>query len=74
MPAFGPISRRDLIAALRKFGFSGPHTGRGTHPTFMLKGDLVLKLPNPHQGDIGRDLLKQILDRAGITRDEWERA
>ena len=38
----------------------------------MVKGTLKLKLPNPHQGDIGRDLLKRLLDQAGITRDEWE--
>ncbi len=30
MPHPGPISRRDLIAALRQLGFSGPFA-RGNH-------------------------------------------
>jgi len=28
-------------------------------------------LPNPHQGDISRDLLARILRQAGISREEW---
>jgi predicted RNA binding protein YcfA (HicA-like mRNA interferase family) len=71
MPPFGPISRRDLIRALRSAGFDGPYSG-GKH-SFMLKGDLALTLPNPHQGEIGRDLLARILRQAGISRDAWER-
>ncbi len=71
MPAFGPISRQDLIRALREVGFDGPYAG-GRH-AFMIKGDLTLTLPNPHRGDIGRELLARILRQAGISRDEWER-
>lgn len=71
MPPFGPISRRSLIRALREAGFDGPYSG-GKHP-FMIKGDLALTLPNPHQGDIGRELLARILRQAGITREQWER-
>ena len=71
MPALGPISLRDLIRALRQAGFSGPYSG-GKHP-FMIKGELTLTLPNPHQGEIGRDLLARILRQAGISREEWER-
>jgi hypothetical protein len=70
MPAYGPISRRDLIEGLRKLGFRGPQGGKGKHPAFMVQGTLKLKLPNQHQGAIGRDLLKQILDRASITREQ----
>ena len=70
MPPFGPISRNDLIRALRQAGFDGPYSG-GKHP-FMIKGDLTLTLPNPHQGDIGRELLSRILRQAGISREEWE--
>jgi predicted RNA binding protein YcfA (HicA-like mRNA interferase family) len=29
-------------------------------------------LPNPHEGDIGRDFLARILRQAGIERDEWD--
>jgi hypothetical protein len=37
----------------------------------MMRGDRVLTVPNPHRGDISIDLLKRILDRAGVSRDEW---
>ncbi len=72
MPHYGPISRRNLINALRDLGFEGPETGTGDHPEFMVKGSLQLKLPNPHRGDIGVNLLGRILKQAGISRREWE--
>ena len=71
MPAFGPISRRELVAALRRLGFSGPFSG-GRHQ-FMQKGNVSVTLPNPHQSDIGRELLARILRQAGVTREDWER-
>jgi predicted RNA binding protein YcfA (HicA-like mRNA interferase family) len=71
MPAFGPISRKDLIHCLRRFGFDGPYSG-GKH-SFMIKGRLTLTIPNPHKGDIGRELLARILRQAGITRQDWEK-
>ncbi len=71
MPPFGPISRRDLIRCLKKAGFAGPYVG-GKHQ-YMVKGELKVALPNPHQIDIGRDFLARILRQAGIGRDEWER-
>jgi len=37
----------------------------------MKKGDLTIDLPNPHKQDIGIDLLKKILKRAEISREEW---
>ena len=70
MPHFGPISRRALIANLRRLGFSGPYPG-GKHQ-FMLKGTRSPIIPNPHRGDLSRDLLARILDEAGVSRDEWE--
>ena len=70
MPKFGPIQQKELIRNLRVLGFVGPYSG-GKHP-FMIKGDLVLTIPNPHRGDIGRDLLARILRQAGISRREWE--
>jgi hypothetical protein len=39
----------------------------------MVKGNLRLALPNPHQGEIGVELLVRILRQAGVSRDEWER-
>jgi predicted RNA binding protein YcfA (HicA-like mRNA interferase family) len=70
VPLFGPIKRADLIRGLRAAGFEGPYSG-GKHP-FMVKGDFTITIPNPHQGDIGRELLARILRQAGISRDEWE--
>jgi predicted RNA binding protein YcfA (HicA-like mRNA interferase family) len=71
MPPFGPIKRADLVHYLRQLGFSGPYSG-GKHQ-LMLKGDLSLHIPNPHQGDIGKELLARILRQAGIDRAEWEK-
>lgn len=65
-----PLSRSDLIRRLRGFGWTGPLAG-GRHQ-FMVKGSRQLIIPNPHnRADIGINLLKLILDEAGITRDEW---
>jgi predicted RNA binding protein YcfA (HicA-like mRNA interferase family) len=71
MPAFGPIKRKDLIKYLRELGFEGPFSG-GKHQ-FMIKSDITLRVPNPHQSDIGKELLSRILKQAGIARDEWEK-
>jgi predicted RNA binding protein YcfA (HicA-like mRNA interferase family) len=71
VPRFGPIKRRDLVGYLRKAGFEGPYSG-GKHQ-FMVKANVTLHIPNPHQGDIGRELLVRILRQAQISRDEWEK-
>lgn len=70
MPVAGPIKRKDLISFLKKLGFDGPYSG-GKHQ-FMVKENLRLTIPNPHQSDIGTNLLSKILKQAGITREEWE--
>ena len=69
MPGIGPIKRNELIKHLRKLGFSGPYSG-GKHQ-FMEKGDLTLRLPNPHKSDIGIGLLIRILKQAGIKKSDW---
>ena len=56
MPTFGPIKRRELINYLRQAGFSGPYSG--SKHQFMIKGHLRVSIPNPHKGDIGRNLLR----------------
>ncbi len=71
MPRFGPIKRRELIHYLKQCGFVGPYSG-GRHQ-FMIRGNLRIRIPNPHRSDIGRNLLKQILMEAGIETEEWER-
>ena len=70
MPRFGPIKRRDLIRCLRGAGFDGPYSGRKHQ--FMLKGEVTLRLPNPHQSEIGKELLSRILRQAKIDRKTCE--
>ena len=65
------VSRNELVRRLRELGFDGPYLSSGPHPYFMKKGDLTIDLPNPHKQDIGIDLLKKILKRAEISREEW---
>jgi predicted RNA binding protein YcfA (HicA-like mRNA interferase family) len=71
MPRFGPTKRKDLIYYLKQLGFEGPYSG-GKHQ-LMVKGDITIRLPNPHQGDIGKDLLARILRQAKIEKDQWEK-
>lgn len=70
MPRLGPISRRDLIRYLQQLGFEGPYSG-GRHQ-FMVRDGVTVRIPNPHQGDIGTELLVRILRQAGIGRGTWE--
>ncbi|MBI5594793.1 MAG: type II toxin-antitoxin system HicA family toxin [Elusimicrobia bacterium] len=65
-----PVSRRELIAKLREFGFTGPFGG-GKH-SFMVKGTLKLRIPNPHAKDIGVPLLRELLRQAGIVPTAWQ--
>lgn len=71
MPPFRAIKRRELIKALKNAGFDGPYIG-GKHE-FLVKGELRLTLPNPHQNEISRELLARILRQANLTREEWEK-
>ncbi len=71
MPAFGPLDRKQLISYLKQLGFSGPYSG-GKHQ-YLVRRELRLYIPNPHGGDITRELLGRILRQAGIDRDEWEK-
>ncbi len=70
MPPFTPIKWRDLVYYLKQVGFEGPYPG-GKHQ-YMVKDNLRLTIPNPHQGDISRSLLSKILRQARISREEWE--
>ena len=70
MPRFGPIKRKDLIRYLKKEEFEGPYSG-GKHQ-FMIKGDITLRIPNPHQSDIGKGLLERILRQANISKEKWQ--
>jgi predicted RNA binding protein YcfA (HicA-like mRNA interferase family) len=63
MPVFVPVKRQDLIRCLRQLGFEGPYAG-GRHQ-YLIRGEIKLALPNPHQGDISRDLLSRMLRQGG---------
>jgi predicted RNA binding protein YcfA (HicA-like mRNA interferase family) len=68
-----PISRRDLIKKFKALEFSGPYSG-GRHQ-FMSKGELKIRVLNPHKsGDISDSLQHEILRQAGITKEEWSKA
>ena len=69
MSKLGPISRRKLIQRLQEVGFDGPFFG-GRH-SYMSRGDVDVRIPNPHKGDISAALLARILHQAELTRDEW---
>ena len=71
MPVFGPVNRRDLLRYFRELGFEGPYSG-GNHQ-YMIRGQTRVRIPNPHQGDIGRGLLQRILKQAKVSKEEWER-
>ena len=71
MPRLGPVKRADLIRGLRQLGFEGPFSG-GKHQ-FMRMGDRTLRIPNPHQADIGPEILVRILRQAKIDLETWEK-
>jgi predicted RNA binding protein YcfA (HicA-like mRNA interferase family) len=71
MPPFGPVRRSELARAFRALGFGGPFSG-GKHQ-FMVRGSVTVRIPNPHQADIGRELLSRILRQAGVERGDWEK-
>ena len=63
------VTWRQLVERLRELGFEGPFQG-GKHP-YMVKGDVTLTIPNRRRDLVSVDLLQRILQRGGITRDEW---
>ena len=65
-----PVSRRELISRFKALGWNGPRSGG--HHQFMVKGSHKVRIPNPHQSDIGGSLVGEILRQAGITAEEWD--
>jgi predicted RNA binding protein YcfA (HicA-like mRNA interferase family) len=64
------IPWRKLVQKFRKLGFDGPYSG-GRH-LFMAKGGLKVHIPNPHEGDISKHLLLEILRQVGISPIDWD--
>ncbi|MFO7665475.1 MAG: type II toxin-antitoxin system HicA family toxin [Desulfobacterales bacterium] len=71
MPPFRPVKRKELIRYLKRLEFQGPYSG-GKHQ-FMIRGEITISIPNPHQTEIGRNYLAKILRQAGISKEEWEK-
>lgn len=71
MPEIGPVSRRSLIRYLRRLGFTGPRPG--SKHQIMDRGNISVRIPNPHRGDISPDLLADIIRQAGIPKEEWRK-
>ena len=69
MSKLSPTSWSNRVKKLKKFGFESPFRG-GKHP-YMVKGDLVLTLPNPHRKEISVDLLMKILKQANVEKNLW---
>ncbi len=68
-----PISRKELIRRFRDLGFTGPLSG-GRHQ-FVQKGELKVRIPNPHKGrSIDSSLLKEILRQAGVKASDWDKS
>ncbi|MBI3589014.1 MAG: type II toxin-antitoxin system HicA family toxin [Candidatus Liptonbacteria bacterium] len=63
-------SWRKLVQKFRQLGFDGPFSG-GRH-LFMSKGEFKVRIPNPHQSDISKSLLSEILRQAGISPKDWD--
>ena len=64
------FAEEPLVLKFRALGFDGPHSG-GRH-LFVVRGELKVRIPNPHRGDISKHLLAEILRQAGISNDVWE--
>ena len=69
MPKLAPISWQSFVKKMRSLGFDGPYQ-EGKHP-YMIKGIISVTIPNPHEGQMGVDLLRRILNQAGIKREDW---
>lgn len=70
MPEFKAIKRKELIRCLKKLGFKGPFSG-GKHQ-YMIKENMRLTIPNPHQKEISVSLLMRILPQGKISKENWE--
>ena len=71
MPKLTTLKYRDLIFRLKKLGLRGPFPG-GKHPYFLW-GDLPVKIPNPHEGDVGKDIIKDILRTLGVSWKDFSK-
>jgi len=66
------VSWREMIRKFHRLGYRGPYS-RGKH-LIVVKDDDVIHIPNPHRGSLSKQLISEMLRRAGISRDEWNNA
>jgi hypothetical protein len=38
---------------------------------FLARSDQTPRIPNPHRGEISKDLLDRVLKQAGVSKEEW---
>ncbi len=69
--SLSPVPRRELVRRLRGLGFKGPYAG--AKHQFMERGNVRVRIPNPHRGNIGVPLLREVLRAADVTPEEWEK-
>ena len=72
MPKLSPVNWQELVKRLRALGFEGPFAG-GRHP-YVIRGDIVLTVPNPHRKEISVGLLARILKEGNVSRQEWDKS
>ena len=63
------LKYREFIAKLKKIGLEGPISG-GKHPHFLF-GNIKIIVPNPHGGDVDKNIVKKIISKIGITVEEF---
>ena len=66
-----PLPPREVIRRLRVFGYNGPSPG-GKHQRMVHQTtNLVVQIPIHGNKDVGVGVIRAILRRTGITREQW---
>lgn len=74
MSRLTPLEHRELHRKLKTFGWSDPWK-QGRKHYFVSKNGRDMKIPNPHGPTIDDPgLVKDILNRFGITVQDWLKA
>ncbi len=73
MPKLKPLKSKEVIKKLSKLGFVGPIAG-GKHIRMVnLKTKKIIPVPMHKGKDVGVGLIREIINEAGSSRDEWIR-
>ena len=70
MPKLPIVKPKKLIQVLNKMGFTHIRQ-KGSHAIFLRKKDGVLTIVPIHSKDIGRGLLRKILNEIDLSVDEF---